>query len=69
MDGPNESVRDPVAAKCCRDEAFEKVDQGFCRIVNWDDLKKDLPPTLKISPIAAIPHKSRAYRMILNLKY
>ena len=29
MDGPNDSARDPVAAKCCRDEAFEKVDQGF----------------------------------------
>ena len=69
QDGPNTSARDPLAAKCCREEALKKVDEGFCRIVNWDDLKNNIPPTLKISPIAAIPHKSRNYRMILNLKY
>ena len=28
-----------------------------------------MPEKLKISQIAAIPHKSRAYRMILNLSY
>ena len=69
QDSPNKSAKDPLAAKCCRNKVLKKVDEGFCRIVNWDNLKNNIPPTLKISPIAAIPHKSRTYCMILNLKY
>jgi hypothetical protein len=34
-----------------------------------NNIKHDPPPNLKISPIAAIPHKSRDYRMILDLSY
>ena len=68
-EGPSKSARDPEAARCCREEALQKVKEGHCRLVKWDDIKDNLPENLKISPIAAIPHKSRKYRMILNLAY
>lgn len=37
--------------------------------MEWDSIKDNLPKNLKISQIAAIPHKSRDYWMILNLAY
>jgi hypothetical protein len=38
-------------------------------IVLWDDIKDILPPELKILPIAAIPHKSKPFRSILDLSF
>ena len=38
-------------------------------LVAWDNIKHDPPPKLKISLIAAIPHKSQGYWMILDLSY
>ena len=38
-------------------------------MVEWDDIKHDPPPELKISPVALIPHKSRDYRAILDLSF
>ena len=48
-------------------KTLEKVEQGYAQLVNWTDIKHNPPPNLKISPIAAIPHKSHGYHMILNL--
>ena len=45
----------------------KKVRVGQAKLVLWDDIKDDPPPQLKISPIAAIPHKSKAFRSILDL--
>jgi hypothetical protein len=39
-------------------EATEKVHTNQAQLVNWDDIKHNPPRELKISPIAAIPHKS-----------
>jgi hypothetical protein len=39
------------------------------RIVDWDSIKDNPPKELKISPIVAIPHKSKAYRSILDLSF
>ena len=50
-------------------EAREKEAQGFAKIYKWEDLKKDLPCALKLSPLTMIPHKSRKYRAILELLY
>ena len=47
----------------------DKVAKGQARVVLWDDIKHDHPKQLKISPVAAIPHKSRAYRSILDLSF
>jgi hypothetical protein len=43
--------------------------EGYCRLVNWIDTKDNFPTNLKISPLAAAPHKSRKYRMILDLSF
>jgi hypothetical protein len=37
--------------------------------VNWDDIKHNFPKNLKISPLAAVPRKSRVYQMILDLSF
>jgi hypothetical protein len=42
-------------------EAVEKVNARQSRIVEWDSIKDNPPNQLKISPIAAIPHKSRGF--------
>jgi hypothetical protein len=52
-----------------RAETLEKVAQGYARLVTWVEHKRDPPRNLKISPIVAIPHKSRGYRMILDLSH
>jgi hypothetical protein len=65
----NPSAMDPAAAKQLRAESLGKAEQGFCHLVNWNDIKDDPPKNLKISPIVAIPHKSREFRMILDLSY
>ncbi len=50
-------------------EAIEKVNAGQSRIVEWDSIKDNPPLQLKILPIAAIPHKSRGFRSILDLSF
>jgi hypothetical protein len=50
-------------------EAAEKVCTKQAHIVAWDDIKEDPPHQLKISPIAAIPHNSKAYQSILDLSF
>lgn len=67
--GAHPSALTPEATAYCRNEAFERVNEGMATKVLWDDIKHNPPPNLKISPIAAIPHKSRQFRVILNLAY
>jgi hypothetical protein len=59
----------PEAAEQLREETLEKVAQGYAPLVQWLDIKDNPPPNLRISPIAAIPHKSRLFRMILDLSH
>ena len=40
--------------------------ESFCGMI---ELKKNVPPKLKISRIAMIPHKSKPYRAILDLSF
>ena len=66
--GLSVSMDNPEAAISFREEALQKVQEGHYRLVSWNNSIKDNPPAkLKISQIAAIPHKSRKFRMILNL--
>ena len=65
--GAHQSALQPAPAAACRKEALERVQDKCCRVVKWKDIIDNLPPNLKISPIAAIPHKSRLFRMILDL--
>ena len=63
--GPHVSALVPEAIAQLESEAREKEKRGQCRIVEYEQLKRDgIPPQLKISPIAMIPHKSRKFRAI-----
>jgi hypothetical protein len=67
--GAHPSARAPKAAAALLKETQEKVGQGYARLIPWEELKQNLPKNIRISPIAAIPHKSRDFRMILDLSY
>ena len=67
--GPHQSAMSPEALAHFAEEATKKVRTKQARIVLWDDIKDNPPKQLKISPIAAIPHKSKAFRSILNLSF
>ena len=67
--GPHKSARSPEALEHFAQECKVKVASGQAKIVLWDTIKDDPPPQLKISPIAAIPHKSKAFWSILDLSF
>jgi len=67
--GPHSSAKTPMAAKCLREEAREKEWQGQAWIIKWDDIKHAPHKNMKISPLAAVPHKSRTHRAILDLSF
>ena len=63
------SAQSKAAATACRNEALERVKDGCAKLIKWDDIKHNPPTNLKVSPLAAIPHKSREFCMILDLSY
>jgi hypothetical protein len=67
--GAHPSARDQIASRALHTETLQKVKEGYARLIPWSDLKANLPDALKLSPIAAIPHKSRLFRMILDLSF
>jgi len=67
--GAHPSARTPDAITCLRAETMEKVEKNFARLIPWSMLQTQLPKNLKISPLAAVPHKSRKYRAILDLSF
>jgi hypothetical protein len=50
-------------------EVEKKVKMGLAKLVAWDSIKDNPPAELKISPIPAIPHKSKQFRSILDLSF
>ena len=67
--GPHQSSLSPEAIAHFAKESAEKVRVGQAKLVLWNDIKDNPPPQLKVSPIAAIPHKSKAFRSILDLSF
>jgi hypothetical protein len=67
--GPHRSSKKKDAIRQLRAETKEKITCGYARIVKWKDIKDKIPPKLKISPVAMIPHKSKKYRCILDLSF
>ena len=67
--GPHISAKLPAARQALISEAHEKVKGGYATIITYASIKHALPPKLKISPVAMIPHKSRLYRCILDLSF
>ncbi len=51
------------------EESVKKVKGGKAKLILWDDIKDDPPPRWKILPIAAIPHKLKAFHSILDLSF
>ena len=64
---PYVSARSPEVQEQFFCESIEKAKEGQCRLVRRDANKDNPPQQLKISPIAATPHKSRKWRAILEL--
>ena len=67
--GPHQSATSPEALTHFDVEIKEKLGKRQARLVPWDDIKDNPPAQLKISPIAAIPYKSKAFRSILDLSF
>ena len=67
--GPHQSALTPEALKHFAAEIKEKVRTKQARVVKWDTIKNNPPMELKILPIAAIPHKLKAYWSILDLSF
>ena len=67
--GPHVSATTPEAIEYFKSEIEQKVATGQARIVEWNEIKDNLPPELKISPLALVPHKSRKFRAILDLSF
>jgi hypothetical protein len=67
--GPHQLALTPEAIEHFAEEIREKVRTKQARVVEWDKIKSNPPTELIISPITAIPHKSKAYRSILDLSF
>jgi hypothetical protein len=67
--GPHKSATSAEAITQLREEVQEKIRIGQARLVDWETIKHNPPPELKISPISMIPHKSRRFRTILDLSF
>jgi hypothetical protein len=67
--GPHALALLVKALKHFKQEAAKKVAMGQATIVEWDKIKDNPPTQMKVSPIAAIPHKSKAFRLILDLSF
>ena len=69
MRGPHESALSEEEISHLAAEAKEKVVSNQARLVCYENFKGDFPTKMKVSPIAAIPHKSKALISILDLSF
>jgi hypothetical protein len=67
--GPHWSALTDDAIARFRNDVDKKVKSGQAKLVAWDSIKDNLPAELKISPIVAIPHKSKQFCLILDLSF
>ena len=67
--GNQVSARKPEAIAAYQEEIKEKITKGQTKVVLWDDIKDNPPKQLKVSPLAMVPHKSRLFRVILDLLF
>ena len=67
--GPHRLALSDEAIAHFKAEVAEKVAMGQAKVVEWESIKDNPPENLQISPIAAIPHKSKQFRSILDLSF
>ena len=65
--GPHQSAQSTKANNAPQIEALERIAKGSCQGVKLKDMQDNSPLKLKISPIVAIPQKSRLFQIILDL--
>ena len=68
LHGPHKSATS-LEVMVLQEETASKVDAGFAQVVRYGDIRDLLPPSLKILPIAGVPHKSCQFRWILDLSF
>jgi hypothetical protein len=56
--GLHQSALDPEAIAHFEEEVTTKLTKGQAHVVLWDEIRSNRPRQLKVSPVAAIPHKS-----------
>ena len=69
MRGHHVSALQPEAMNQLTMEVEAKEKKGQCNVIVWDEIKGNLPPETKVSPLAMITHKSRLFRAILDLSF
>jgi hypothetical protein len=67
--GPHKSAKIPEAKLYLQNETHHKVKEGFAKLVTWKQIKNSIPNNFKLSPVATVPHKSRDFRVILDLSF
>ena len=69
MRDPHESYLAEEAIAHFAAEAKERVASNQARLVCYKTFKGGFPTKMKVSPIEEIPHKSKAFRSILDLSF
>jgi hypothetical protein len=67
--GSHKSALTPEAIAHFKEVVDVKIACSQAKVLRWIDLRDNPPRQLKISPISAIPHKSKEFRWILDLSF
>ncbi len=67
--GAHETATTPEAREYLYQQTLQKVEDGFAKLVRLKEIIDNLPPNIKISPVAMVPHNSRKYRVLLDLSF
>jgi hypothetical protein len=66
--GPHIKDMDPENIPLVHEDVQYQVDADFSNFL-WDDLKKQKPQKIKISPIPVVPQKDQRGRLILDFSF
>ena len=69
MRGPHKSALADEDIAHFYAEAKGKVASNQACLVLYDKIKGNIPIQMKVSPIDSIPHKSKTFRLILDLSF
>jgi hypothetical protein len=67
--GPHKSALTPEAMTLIAEDVAYQVQAGYAQVVDWEWLQANMPPQLKVSPLAVVPQQNRRGRMILDLAF
>jgi hypothetical protein len=67
--GAHPTARTRDAIELVHEDVEYQVQAGFSQVVLWDDIRHDLHPNFKISPVAVVPQPNRRGRIILDLSF